>query len=166
MNNATDGFNERIVYIQNSNGQNNLSNNSIDFDNSYAKMKADERGFNSNIKTTGEDKVFTTVQARGEKENFVVVNTKVENVNSTPSPNDPVKVARERNVGFDLNQNNMNKNSMSGFHTNLKGLKPNTGFNNNSNSLMNHNMNGLGNRMNNLGPKPQGLMSQHNNLFK
>ena len=97
MNFNTDGFNERTTYIRNSNDINNLQNNGpSNFDNSFAKMRSEER--RDLVTTTDQDKVFVEEEVRGNKENFLLRNNNMRNFNSKPNMNNPVSNALNRNM--------------------------------------------------------------------
>ena len=76
-----DGFNERTNYIHNSNGLNKLRKNGpSNFDNSFAKMRTDER--RNLVSTTNQDKIFINEETRGNKDNFLLRNNNMNRVNS------------------------------------------------------------------------------------
>lgn len=93
MNYNTDGFNERMNYIQNSNNIRNKRNN---FDNSFSKMRSEER--RNLVQTTSNDKVFVTKDVRGNKENFILRNNAMNNVNPKVTTNNAVSNALNRNM--------------------------------------------------------------------
>ncbi len=65
MNFSTDGFNERNIYIHNSNDRNNMKNRS--FDNSFAKMRVEEN--RPNVKTSSNSRdIFGNI--RSDNSNF------------------------------------------------------------------------------------------------
>lgn len=78
----TDGFNERTIYIHNSLDKNKHHSN---FDNSFAQMRALEH--KNDVTTVNCDKTFDYVEARGEKENFVLRNNNMRNSLSKPPDN-------------------------------------------------------------------------------
>ena len=88
-----DGFNERMNYIQNSNNIRNKKNN---FDNSFAKMRSEER--RDTVVTTNNDNIPVNEEVRGNKENFVLRNNAINNVNSRPVQNNPVSNALNKNM--------------------------------------------------------------------
>lgn len=88
-----DGFNERMNYIKNSNNIREKKNN---FDNSFAKMRAEER--RNIVKTSNFDSSSNYFQIRGNKENFILRNNALNNVNHKELSNDPVKDALNRNM--------------------------------------------------------------------
>lgn len=97
MNNYnTDGFNERSVYIHNSNDMNKLKNNSTNFDNSFAKMRSEER--KNEVETTNDDSVDINKEVRGNKDSFIVRNKNMMNANCNVNPNNPVQNALNRNM--------------------------------------------------------------------
>ncbi len=91
-----DGFNERMNYIHNSNDMNRLKNNPNKFDNSFAKMRTDER--RNIVITTNQDQVLVTEEARGNKDNFLIRNNNMNRVNAKPNMNNPVSNALNRNM--------------------------------------------------------------------
>jgi len=91
-----DGFNERMNYIHNSNDMNRLKNNPNKFDNSFAKMRTDER--RNLVTTTNQDQVLVTEEARGNKDNFLIRNNNMNRVNAKPNMNNPVSNALNRNM--------------------------------------------------------------------
>ena len=92
-----DGFNERTNYIHNSNDMNKLKNNGpSNFNNSFAKMRTDER--RNLVQTTNQDKVFVNEEIRGNKENFLLRNNNMNRVNKKPTMNNPVSNALNRNM--------------------------------------------------------------------
>lgn len=93
MNFNTDGFNERMNYIQNSN---NIRNRQNKFDNSFAKMRSEER--KNMVETTNNDRVVVNEEVMGNKENFVLRNNAMNNVNHKPLGNNPVSNAMNRNM--------------------------------------------------------------------
>ena len=96
MNFNTDGFNERTNYIHNSNDLNRLKDNPNSFDNSFAKMRTEER--RDLVETTNKDNVVTVEEAKGNKENFIVRNNNMMNANAKPVPNNPVSNALNNNM--------------------------------------------------------------------
>lgn len=92
MNYNTDGFNERMNYIKNSNNNRMKSN---EFDNSFAKMRSEER--RNIVETTNQDKIQVPEEVRGSKDNFVLRNNAMNNVNYKQVPNNPVSNALNRN---------------------------------------------------------------------
>lgn len=95
MNNYnTDGFNERSIYIHNSNDRNKLNN--VTFDNSFAKMRTEER--RNEIQTTNNDASIVIEETRGNKDNFVVRNSIMNNSNVKVNPNNPIQNALNRNM--------------------------------------------------------------------
>ena len=91
-----DGFNERMNYIHNSNDMNRLKNNPNKCDNSFAKMRTDER--RNLVTTTNQDQVLVTEEARGNKDNFLIRNNNMNRVNAKPNMNNPVIDALNRNM--------------------------------------------------------------------
>ena len=96
MNFNTDGFNERSNYIHNANDINKLKNNPNSFDNSFAKMRTEER--KDLVETTNTDKVINVEEAKGSKDNFIVRNNNMMNANVKPNQNNPVSNALYRNM--------------------------------------------------------------------
>ena len=92
----TDGFNERMNYIHNSNDKNKLKNRINNFDNSFAKMRVDER--RNLVETTDQDKISVTEEVRGNKDNFLLRNNNMRQANLTSNPNNPVSNALNRNM--------------------------------------------------------------------
>ena len=88
-----DGFNERTTYIRNSNNIRQKHNN---FDNSFAKMRSEER--RNLVQTTNTDNVQIPEEMRGNRENFIVRNNAINNVNRKPIPGNPVMNAMNRNM--------------------------------------------------------------------
>ena len=91
-----DGFNERMNYIHNSNGINRVKSNPNHFDNSFAKMRTDER--RNMVTTTNQDQVIVTEQVRGNKDNFLIRNNNMNRINAKPNMNNPVSNALNRNM--------------------------------------------------------------------
>ena len=88
-----DGFNERMNYIKNSN---NIREKKSNFDNSFAKMRSEER---KNIVTTSNlDNSSNYYQVKGNKENFVIRNNALNNVNHKNLERDPVREALNKNI--------------------------------------------------------------------
>ena len=97
MNFNVDGFNERTNYIYNSNDRNRLNKNGpSNFDNSFAKMRTDER--RNLVETTNQDSVIVIEEAKGKKDNFLLRNNNMNRVNSKPIANNPVSNALNRNM--------------------------------------------------------------------
>ena len=90
-----DGFNERMNYIHNSNDLNKIKNNPNNFDNSFAKMRTEER--RNLVTTTNHDKVLVTEEVRGNKDNFLIRNNNINRINAKPNMNNPVSDALNRN---------------------------------------------------------------------
>ena len=88
-----DGFNERMNYIQNSNNIRRKHNN---FDNSFAKMRSEER--RNIVETTNTDRSNFIENVRGSKDNFVLRNNAINNVNHKQALNNPVQNALNRNM--------------------------------------------------------------------
>ena len=91
-----DGFNERMNYIHNSNDMNRVKNNPNNFDNSFAKMRTDER--RNLVTTTNQDQVIVTEEVRGNKDNFLIRNNNMNRINAKPNMNNPVSDALNRNM--------------------------------------------------------------------
>lgn len=97
MNYNTDGFNNRNIYIHNSNDMNRLSKNGpSNIDSSFAKMRVNEN--KPDVKTVDTDKVIVTEEVRGNRENFVLRNNNMMNANTRVNPNNPVNNAMNRNM--------------------------------------------------------------------
>ena len=94
MNYNTDGFNERSIYIHNSNDKNKLNNK--DIDNSFDKMRIEER--KNTVVTTNTDKSEYIGETRGNKDKFILMNNNIRNVNSKPNINNPVYNALNKNM--------------------------------------------------------------------
>ena len=96
MNYNTDGFNERNIYIHNSNDMDRLKQNGpSNIDSSFAKMRSEER--RGLVETTNNDAVITTEEVRGNKDNFIIRNNAMNNANVKPIPNNPISQAMNRN---------------------------------------------------------------------
>jgi len=92
-----DGFNERTNYIHNSNDLNRIkSNGPSNIDNSFAKMRAEER--KNLVETTNQDQILVTEEVRGNKENFLLRNNSMRQANIKPTTNNPVSNALNRNM--------------------------------------------------------------------
>ncbi|MBR6690611.1 MAG: hypothetical protein IKL65_04710 [Bacilli bacterium] len=97
MNFNTDGFNERTNYIHNSNDMNRLKKNGpSNFDNSFAQMRAEER--KNLVETTNQDTIIVTEEVRGNKDKFLLRNNNINQANSKPTMNNPVRNALDRNM--------------------------------------------------------------------
>ena len=96
MNYNTDGFNDRTIYINNSNDKNKLNNMTSVFDNSLSKMRIEENI--PDIKTVNQDKTIVYEETRGNRENFVLRNNNMANVNSRVNSNNPIANAMNRNM--------------------------------------------------------------------
>lgn len=96
MNFNTDGFNERMNYINNSNDMNRINRmGPSNSDSSFAQMKINEN--KPNVETIDTDKVIVCEEAKGNKENFVLRNYNMNNVNRRVNPNNPVNNAMRNN---------------------------------------------------------------------
>ena len=92
----TDGFNERSIYIHNSNDKNMLEKNGpSNVDNSFAKMRTEER--KKLVETTNNDKSVYVEDAKGDKDSFIVRNSLMNNANNKPLANNPVSQAINKN---------------------------------------------------------------------
>jgi hypothetical protein len=91
-----DGFNERMNYIHNSNDTNKLKNNPTNFDNSFAKMRTEER--KNMVQTTNQDQILVTEDVRGNKDNFLIRNNNMNRLNTKLNSNNPVSNALNRNM--------------------------------------------------------------------
>ena len=97
MNYNTDGFDERSIYIHNSNDSNKLENmGPSNLDSSFSKMKSEER--KDIVSTTNTDEVILVPEATGNKENFVKRNNAMMNANAQPTQNNPINRAMNRNM--------------------------------------------------------------------
>ncbi len=95
MNYNTDGFNERSIYIHNSNDRNNLKKSYSDT--SFAQMKIQEN--KSDITTVNHDKnIVLNDDVRGSMENFVLRTSKMRNLNTELRVNNPVREALNKNM--------------------------------------------------------------------
>lgn len=100
MNFNADGFNERTNFINNANDRNRLNKmGTSNIDSSVAKMRISEN--KPNIQTVNTDKVILKEEVRGNKENFLLRNNSMMNVNKKVDPNNPVRNA--------LNKTHFNK---------------------------------------------------------
>ena len=75
MNYNTDGYNERSLYINNSNDFNNKNN--ATFDSSFAKMRVDEH--RNKVNTVNTDKRYEKIEAKGARDNFILRNNNMRN---------------------------------------------------------------------------------------
>ena len=92
MNFNTDGFNERTNFINNANDRNRLNKmGPSNSDSSVAKMRISEN--KPNIETVNTDKTILKEEARGNRENFLLRNNSMMNVNRKVNPNNPVRDA-------------------------------------------------------------------------
>lgn len=92
-----DGFNNRSVYIHNSNDMNRLRKNGpSNFDNSFAQMRAAEN--RPSVETVNTDKKIIEEEVRGNKENFIIRNNNMRNANASVNPNNPISNAMHRNL--------------------------------------------------------------------
>ena len=82
MNYNTDGFNDRSIYIHNNVDKNKAKTT---FDNSFAKMRSEER--KPDIITANHDRVIECESAKGNKENFVVMNNALRNIQNNMKNN-------------------------------------------------------------------------------
>jgi len=97
MNYNTDGFNNRMNYIHNSNDMNRLKKmGPSNIDNSFARMKVEEN--KPQVETVNTDKSILTEEIRGNKENFVIRNNNIRNVNARINPNNPVSNVMNKNM--------------------------------------------------------------------
>ena len=92
MNFNTDGFNERTNFINNANDKNRLNKmGPSNIDSSVAKMRIREN--KPNIETVNTDKTILKEEARGNRENFLLRNNSMMNINRKVNPNNPVRNA-------------------------------------------------------------------------
>ena len=96
MNYNTDGFNNRSIYIHNSNDKNRLNSMTSSYDNSLAKMRIDEN--KPDIETVNHDSTIIYEEARGNRDNFILRSNSMRNINSKTNPNNPVSNAINRNM--------------------------------------------------------------------
>jgi len=97
MNFNTDGFNERSIYIHNSNDRNRLSQTGpSNMDSSFAQMKINEN--KPDVETENTDTLIFKEEVRGARENFILRNHNMMNANSKPTSNNPVSNAMNRNM--------------------------------------------------------------------
>lgn len=74
-----DGFNERSIYIHNSNDMNKLARNgSSRIDNSFAKMKVEEN--RANVETSQKNYSDSIEEPRGNVDNFILRTKNMRNV--------------------------------------------------------------------------------------
>lgn len=93
----TDGFNERMNYILNSNDQNKLAKSGpSNVDNSFAKMRVDER--KRLVETTNTDKTIIVDEHRGNKDSFIIRNNNINKVNQAFNKDNPVARALNKNM--------------------------------------------------------------------
>ena len=96
MNFNTDGFNERTNFINNANDKNRLNKmGPSNSDSSFAKMKINEN--KPDIQTVNTDKTILKEEARGNRENFLLRNNGMMNVNRKVNPNNQVRNAMYKN---------------------------------------------------------------------
>lgn len=89
---SNDGFNERNIYIHNSNDMNKLnSNGPSNFDNSFAKMRSEER--RDLVETTNKDQTILVDEVTGNKDNFLLRNNAMNNANTIPKENNAINRA-------------------------------------------------------------------------
>ena len=97
MNYNTDGFNERTNFIYNANDKNRLDiNGPSNIDNSFAKMRSEER--RDLVETTNQDTNQFVEEVRGTKENFILRDNNMRQVNVKPTLDNPVSNALNRNM--------------------------------------------------------------------
>ena len=90
-----DGFNERNIYIHNSNDKNRLNRSkTVEHDSSFAEMKVKENA--APVETYKEEQSNYIGAVKGEQDNFVLQNFNRAHVNQKPVSN-PVSSALERN---------------------------------------------------------------------
>jgi hypothetical protein len=93
----SDGFNNRMVYINNANDVNRINRNGpSNSDSSVAQMRIAEN--KPDIQTVNFDKKEEKVEARGSRENFILRNNNMMNINKRVNPNNPVNNAMNRNI--------------------------------------------------------------------
>ena len=93
----TDGFNNRMVYINNANDVNSIQRNGpSNSDSSVAQMRIAEN--KPNVQTVNNDKSIEKIEARGAKDNFVLRNHNMMNANRTINANNPVNNAMNKNI--------------------------------------------------------------------
>ena len=92
MNFNTDGFNERTNFINNANDRHRLNSmGPSNSDSSVAKMKIMEN--KPDIQTVNTDKTVLKEEAKGNRENFLLRNNSMMNINRKVNPNNPVRNA-------------------------------------------------------------------------
>ena len=97
MNFNTDGFNERSIYIHNSNDANRLKQNGTsNIDNSMAKMRVKEN--KPDVETVNTDKSIYIEETKGNRENFILRNNNLNNFNRPINQNNPVSRAMNNNM--------------------------------------------------------------------
>lgn len=97
MNFNTDGFNERCIYIHNSNDMNRLKNQGpSNVDSSFAKMRVEEN--KPTVETVNNDITILKEEAKGDRQNFVLRNNNMRNVNRPINKNNPVADAMNKNM--------------------------------------------------------------------
>ena len=96
MNYNTDGFNDRSVYIHNSNDKSRIAKNGpSNIDSSVVQMRMDEN--KPDVKTVQTEQSIYIQETKGDKENFVLRNYNMRNSNPKIKPNNPVNNAMNRN---------------------------------------------------------------------
>lgn len=96
MNFNTDGFNDRSIYIHNSNDRNRLAKNGpSNIDNSFAQMRVEER--KNMVETTNDDVKFFKEEVKGNRENFILMNNNMRNINTRGNQNNPLRNVMDRN---------------------------------------------------------------------
>lgn len=68
----------------------------VRFDNSFAKMRLEER--KNLVETINIDEVIVVEEVRGTKENFILRNNNIRNANAKPIMNNPVSNVLNRNM--------------------------------------------------------------------
>lgn len=97
MNYNTDGFSDRTLYVRQAVDRNKLnSNGPSNFDNSFAKMKSEER--KHIVETVNTDKNIHIEEVHGNRENFVIRNNNLNNFNKKVNPDNPVQRALNNNM--------------------------------------------------------------------
>lgn len=96
--NYNDGHNERSTYLMNNRDLNNLHKNGpSNFDNSFAKMRTEER--KNLVQTTDSNtNAMRVEETRGNIDNFVVRNSHMNNLNKPLNQNNPVQRAMNNNM--------------------------------------------------------------------
>lgn len=92
-----DGFNNRKLYVMNSNDRSTISRNGAgNFDNSLAKMNSERRGL---VQTTNSSVPLKPIEeVKGNKENFIIRNNHINNFGKKPNKDNYVSRALNNNM--------------------------------------------------------------------